>query len=212
MSSSLRAIWKNSSLAIILLGFCSGAVLADESTMEAESASWREKIGLSGSFRLGEYYRDRSFSTEKGFLNGSVWGSFKPQEIVGFKPSVDLRAQAQNLTRSSSIDVNLREAFVEKSVGAFDFRVGRQIAVWGRADKVNPTDNLTSRDFSLLVTDDEDQRSGPFATQVVYNLDSWRLIGIWQAEWRSPVFPSGPLLPAWPSPLGSRKTRMSNSL
>jgi len=191
MSSSLRAIWKNSSLAIILLGFCSGAVLADESTMEAESASWREKIGLSGSFRLGEYYRDRSFSTEKGFLNGSVWGSFKPQEIVGFKPSVDLRAQAQNLTRSSSIDVNLREAFVEKSVGAFDFRVGRQIAVWGRADKVNPTDNLTSRDFSLLVTDDEDQRSGPFATQVVYNLDSWRLIGIWQAEWRSPVFPLG---------------------
>jgi hypothetical protein len=191
MSFSLRAIWKNSSTAIILLGLCSTALFADESSLHTGGASWREKIGLSGSFRLGEYYRDRSFSADKGYLNGSVWGSFKPQEIAGFKPSIDLRAQGQNLTRSSSIDVNLREAFVEKSVGPFDFRVGRQIIIWGRADKVNPTDNLTSRDFSLLVTDDEDQRSGPFAAQAVYNLDSWRLTGIWQPEWRSPVFPLG---------------------
>jgi hypothetical protein len=206
MSFSQRAIWKNSSTAVILLGLCSGALFADESSLDTGSASWREKIGLSGSFRLGEYYRDRSFSTEKGFLNGSVWGSLKPPEIAGFKPAIDLRAQGQNLTRSSSIDVNLREAFVEKSVGPFDFRVGRQIIVWGRADKVNPTDNLTSRDFSLLVTDDEDQRSGPFAAQAIYNVDSWRITGIWQPEWRPPVFPLGALPPGVSFSYGSPQT------
>ena len=33
----------------------------------------------------------------------------------------------------------------------------------GRADRINPTDNLTPRDFTLLVPDDEDQRFGTAA-------------------------------------------------
>ena len=39
--------------------------------------------------------------------------------------------------------VDLREAYVNAYLGPFDLRLGKQIIVWGRADVLNPTNNLT---------------------------------------------------------------------
>jgi hypothetical protein len=207
MSFLLPGIWK-SSRAVLL----AAAMLVNvQSAMANESvgfpANIMQPIGLSGSLRFSEFYRDRSFSTETGILNASVWANLRPESILGIQPVVDFRVQAQNLPVASlgsqsqggaaasvaDVDVELREAFVEASLGSFDFRMGRQILVWGRADKVNPTDNLTVRDFGLLVTDDEDQRLGPFTTQAVWNTGDYRLYALWQPEWREPVFPLGAL-------------------
>jgi hypothetical protein len=71
--------------------------------------------------------------------------------------------------------------------------VGRQITVWGRADKVNPTDAWSTRDYILLVPNDEDQRLGVASLQATWNHGAYRVIGLWQPEWRSPVLPIPPL-------------------
>jgi hypothetical protein len=60
----------------------------------------------------------------------------------------------------SHTDWRLREAYVQLSRGAFELRGGWQIFAWGRADGINPTDNLTPRKLTFLTRDTEDQRFG----------------------------------------------------
>ncbi len=47
-----------------------------------------------------------------------------------------------------------------------DLRVGKQIVAWGRADGINPTDNLTPRDARVLLPLDEDQRLGTWSARL----------------------------------------------
>ena len=121
----------------------------------------------------------------------------KPREWEGIRTYFDGRVQGQNLTRSSDLKWEVREGYAETSLGSLDIRAGRQIIVWGRADKVNPTDVWSSRDYKLLVTDDEDQRLGASAVQLTWNSGIYHLIGIWQPEWRTPVYPVPPLAPGF---------------
>jgi hypothetical protein len=52
--------------------------------------------------------------------------------------------------------VHVREAYADVRHKALDVRLGRQIIAWGKADIVNPTDNLSPRDFTdPLEADDE---------------------------------------------------------
>ena len=53
-------------------------------------------------------------------------------------------------------------------LGRLDVRAGRQIIAWGRADGVNPTDNLSGQDLTLLVPDDVDRRLGTTAVRASY--------------------------------------------
>lgn len=54
----------------------------------------------------------------------------------------------------------VRQAYVELPRGDWQWRVGRQIHAWGRADRINPTDNLGARNPRALVTDIDEERKG----------------------------------------------------
>jgi hypothetical protein len=166
-------------------------MLSHVEAQEETSSTWKDWAGLSGSLRLSSFERDRSFSSDRGYTVGSAWLQSRPAEVWGFRSYLDGRLQGQNLQRHHTTTGDLREAYFERSIEAFDFKVGRQIIVWGKADKINPTDVLTTRDFTLLTTDDEDQRTGAAAAQVSYNFQDYRLIAIWQPEWREPKVPLG---------------------
>lgn len=198
-----RSIMQNALFALLIFGGNANLVRAQDvspaievSSSAKEPASFwdyssrvKQALGLSGSLRAAHFDRDKSFSADRGFGVGGLWIQARPEEIWGIKTYLDGRLQGENLTRNDRVLGDLREAYLEGSRGPWDFKVGRQITVWGRADKVNPTDVWSVRDFTLLTTDDEEQRTGLFATQIVYNLDSFRMIGLWQPEWRPPVFP-----------------------
>lgn len=159
-------------------------------SQKANLTQWlKEKAGISGSLRGAYFDRDKSFSSDRGFAVGGLWLQARPEEFWGVKAFFDGRIQGENLNRNDRSVGDVREAYIEASHGSWDFKVGRQINVWGRADKINPTDVWSVRDFTLLSVDDEDQRTGLFATQVVYNFENNRLIALWQPEWRNPVFP-----------------------
>ena len=69
-------------------------------------------------------------------------------------------------------DDRIREAYLDLQNGPWSLRLGRQVFAWGRADRINPTDNLSPRDFTLLAAEDEDQKLGIDAARVRYELSS----------------------------------------
>lgn len=186
MTSSQHVTWK-SSKAVWLCIFITNALVS------VAQASWTESLGPSGSLRTAYWSDNKEFLPENNYLVSSAWLTLRPEEMGGFKFYFDGFVQGEDLAREEFSRVDVREAFVEKSWGDFDFKVGRIITVWGRADKINPTDSMSVRNFKLLMTDDEDQRTGIFTTQVTYTISDYRISALWLPEWRSPTFPIPPL-------------------
>jgi hypothetical protein len=183
-------------LALCLLGCSADADGTAGGTMDGgikdtidASGSFKDALGISGSLRAGYWNQDKNLTNKMGYSVDSAWLTLRPQEVEGFKFYLDGYVQEQNLARKEDAHSELREFYVGKSIGSFDFKVGRQITVWGRADRVNPTDNLSVSNLKLLMTDTEDQRLGVAAVQAVYNVGRYRLIGIYIPEWRSPTYP-----------------------
>ncbi|MEP6622004.1 MAG: hypothetical protein ABJE47_21965 [bacterium] len=81
------------------------------------------------------------------------------------------------------------------SYGAVDVRLGKQIISWGRADAVNPTDNLTPRDLTMLVAEDDDQRSGVPAGRLAVAVGGLTVTGLWLAAFQGSTLPFGTMLP-----------------
>jgi hypothetical protein len=145
--------------------------------------------------RTAGFSKDKSFSDKTGYAVASVWVTAAPQELWGIKTYFDGRAQDQDLGRGSGVSWELREGYAQMRLGKFDLRAGRQVIVWGRADKVNPTDSWSTRDRTLLAPNDDDQRLGAASLQATWNAGAYRVIAVWQPEWRYPGFHVPPLPP-----------------
>jgi hypothetical protein len=150
-------------------------------------------LGLSGTARMAGFSRDTSFSDRTGYAVGSIWATASPRELWGIRTYFDARVQNQDAVRSSRISWDLREGYAQMTLGGVDLRAGRQVTVWGRADKVNPTDAWSTRDLTLLAPDDDDQRLGVVSLQATENVGAYRVIALWQPEWRYPGLPIPPL-------------------
>lgn len=55
---------------------------------------------------------------------------------------------------------DLREAYVDLYLGPVDLRFGKQIIAWGKADEINPTDNLNPQDLSDPTRTKADKKIG----------------------------------------------------
>ena len=87
---------------------------------------------------------------------------------------------------------DLREAYVNAYLGPFDFRFGHQIIVWGRADAINPTNNLTPLDLSIRSPVEDDRRVGNIGARMFVNLTPVRLEGVWMPLYSPVKFPAVP--------------------
>src|SRR5882762_1796263 len=165
----------------------------DSDPLRSAPSLLKDALGLSGSVRMADFSKDKSFSGQTGYAVGSIWATATPQEFWGIKTYFDGRAQEQDLARSAGLSWELREGYAQVTLGKLDLRAGRQVTVWGRADKVNPTDAWSTRDLALLAPNDEDQRLGVTSLQATWNAGAYRAIALWQPEWRDPVLPLPPL-------------------
>lgn len=172
------------------------ASLACASSARAQDAgSLRDVLGLSGTLRGDYFSREFDFHPAANVASASAWITAQPKKVWGVASYVDARVQDQDIGRTSRTSWALREGYVERAFGGLDLKAGRQIIVWGRADKINPTDVWSVRDLKLLTADDEDQRQGAAAVQATWPIGQVNLIGVWQPEWRMPDFPV-PTVPA----------------
>jgi len=87
-------------------------------------------------------------------------------------------------------NIDLKEAYINWYVGRFDFRVGHQIVVWGRADGFNPTDNITPKNMLVRSPDEDDRRLANFLVRTWYNMHPIRLELIWIPNYAASVIPT----------------------
>ena len=74
-------------------------------------------------------------------------------EIYGF---VSIDAE-KNFKIKSETGLELQEAWMEYASDNWDIRLGRQIIIWGKADGIRITDNISPPDYTESVTRDLDE-------------------------------------------------------
>jgi hypothetical protein len=92
-----------------------------------------------------------------------------------------------------SLFVDLREAYVNLYAGPLDLRLGKQIVVWGRADALNPTSNITPVDFRIHSPVEDDRRLGNVGARAFLNFAPVRLEGVWMPLYAATELPPLPL-------------------
>ncbi|TKJ39096.1 hypothetical protein CEE37_11795 [candidate division LCP-89 bacterium B3_LCP] len=105
----------------------------------------------------------------------------------------NLRGYNSNIT-----EVELREAYIKAYIGHFDFHVGQQIVVWGRADGFNPTDNICPKDMLVYSPNEDDRRLGNFLFRSFYNMHPLRWEFIWVPLYVPSVMPTANIIPMIP--------------
>jgi len=97
----------------------------------------------------------------------------------------------------------LRQAWLSHASGPLEWRVGRQILSWGRADRLNPTDNLAPRNLRGLVADIDEDRMGLDSASVRLQLGERVNATVLHApRMRATVLPDG--IASIPAALGGR--------
>jgi hypothetical protein len=91
------------------------------------------------------------------------------------------------------VSVDLREAYVNLYAGPLDLRLGQQIVVWGRADALNPTSNITPSDLRVHSPVEDDRRVGNVGLRAFLNLSPFRLEGVWMPLYAATEIPDLPM-------------------
>lgn len=101
----------------------------------------------------------------------------------------EIRLNAGYKRGSTFAACDVREAWGNISPGPFDIKLGRQIIPWGRADAINPTNNITPKDESVLSSEFDDTRLGNELLQIKAKTGQSSIQGIWIPCYRPDVLP-----------------------
>ena len=146
-----------------------------------------------GECKLGFWSSNRNLddSTNRpSALCGVIW---KPKLNAEVSLGFDLHLGWQDHLSTNSTNIRVREAYLAYDISAVSLRLGRQTVAWGRADRINPTDVLSPKDFTLLSFDDEGQRMGIDAMKLRYALNPSFSASLLTARFAAHVTPRGAL-------------------
>ncbi len=169
------------------IGFLAALVATTAGAQEApgERPGLAERVGLATSLRAGAWTHDRDLNDETLTAVGGLRARLAPRAGA-------LDAFAEGYVQADSVDAaeaDLVEGWLRWTQGPLSIKAGRQIVVWGRADRLNPSDVLSSRDYTLLVASDDEQRRGSLMVQGRLGLGEYTLDGYWLPEFRDNRFP-----------------------
>ena len=168
--------------ATVLLMFTASA------SAEEAGESVQQQLSLNGSLRAGYYGASRKLDGKKDVGTGALW--LKAAPSLGNNASLQAEGWVRNDDSfSGKTMAKLREGYLNYTMGDADWRIGKQIIVWGRADGINPTDNLTPRNHTLLTPENDDQRLGALAAKMSYHFQDAALTGIWLPRFSPGVYP-----------------------
>jgi hypothetical protein len=147
-----------------------------------------ERLGVTGAVRAGYWSSTRNLDAEEHLGAAMLWLKTSRRLSGHVSFLVEGWTALRGPLQDGEATGDLREAFVDLKFGRLDVRAGRQIIAWGRADGVNPTDNLSGQDLTLLVPDDADRRLGATAVRASYYVGDLALTGVWLPEFRGHEF------------------------
>lgn len=154
-------------------------------------AALADALGLDWSARGSAWTRDRNLDGFDGVGSWSAW--LRSRVTLGEHAALRLEGWVsdQAVGRGSNIRGDLREGYGRLTFDPFEIRVGREIVAWGRADRINPTDLIGSRDFTLLFPDDDDQRRGNAMVHARWGRGRTTFSLHWLPEFRPNLYPTG---------------------
>jgi hypothetical protein len=148
-----------------------------------------------GECRTGYWSSNRNLDAQNGTASATCFVQWKPSVSDGLRFAFNARTGWQDSGSSSRESARLRDGYIEFESGPWTGRLGRQIIAWGRSDRVNPTDYLSPRDFTLLAPEDEDQRNGINAGLLKYHIDNALSLTAVVARFEAHRTPEGSLPP-----------------
>ena len=178
----LGMVWLNMSLGAQGL-FESAAGASEDNTLKYELNGY-----VRSSIYLGESTVDIPGEVKSGYGETSLKLKIRKQDLGDAYAEIRFRGGSEWGTRFS--EFLLREAYVNAYLGPFDLRIGRQIVVWGRADGINPTNNITPENGLVRSPDEDDRRVGNFLVRSFLNMEPFRLELIWVPVYESSVIPT----------------------
>lgn len=113
-----------------------------------------------GTVFTGWDYRDKA-EIKSGYGESALIMTAKPNKWGTAYADIRFKSGFFNGHRQSYLDI--REAYTDIYIGKFDFRMGKQIKAWGRADAFNPTQNLTPYNYFLRSPREDDRKIGNLA-------------------------------------------------
>jgi hypothetical protein len=171
------------------LAFGAGPSLADDPPPASAASTAVRWLNLSGSIRLDYFSSSRSLDGRSHLAGGGFYLRVAPRVTDRVSAVFDGWVRNASPFEGEPTHGKVREAFIDLGWGPLDVRIGKQLIVWGRADRINPTDNLTPRDFTLLVPEDDDQRSGTTALKATLHEGGLAFTGIWIPVFEPDVIP-----------------------
>ena len=175
---------------LILSAFWGG--LAPQTLLAQEGDVWetlRENLTVTLRYQNFSYFkssnRDPKHFRNEGFLRIKYVQTFWDALTLVAIPTVQFddadlhRGVIDHITDRSERRkiLDIEEYYLEYVSQVFDVRVGKQIYNWGKADGINPSDNLSTVDLTDLV---DDRDIGIFSARVNLFLGSnWILETVW---------------------------------
>lgn len=141
-------------------------------------------VGVSGSLRAGYWSSTRDLDASSPQFGSVAWGKATRELTPHVKVFVEGWAALRGPPDDTKARAEAREVYVDLRFGRLDARVGRQIVAWGRADGINPTDNVTPRDYTIFVPDDADRRVGTTGARASWYQGNLALTALWLPEHR----------------------------
>ena len=148
-----------------------------------------QSLAISGSARAAYWSSSMNLDGKNNLPVGALWLKAEPRLSEDAAMVVEGWVMNDDAIRGGGRQGRLREGYLSASLGDADFRIGKQLVIWGRADRLNPTDNISPRDYTLPVAEDDDQRLGAYAAKAVYNFKDWSLTGLWAPKFAPNVLP-----------------------
>ena len=172
----------------VITSFLSSQSLFEQAMSKDEEKPYELNGYLKGTLFLGKFPDNNSAEIKSGYGEASLKLRLRKQ---GFGDAfADVRFRRGHEFQESVSEINLREAYVNAYAGPFDFRVGHQIVVWGRADGWNPTDNITPKNMLIRSADEDDRRLANFLIRSYYNMHPFRFEVIWVPVYSSSYIPT----------------------
>ena len=172
---------------VTIFSLFSGISVYAQSPNETDSLQ-TEEISQDNRIKINGYLRAGIFGGEKEIRNYYGEGALKLEVPIGISASAfsEVRYRADG---NNNHKFDIREAYVNLNLGKFDFRVGEQIVLWGRADGFNPTNNVTPQDFCVFSPEEDDKRLGNFVVKGIFNPYPFRIEVDWIPVYKSSLFP-----------------------
>lgn len=167
--------------------------IAIQSTLSLMGARYAQAANLesppvTGSLRLDYFHSNNQLDDQTGFPGATLGLKFEPNLLPGWHANFDFRATQPDLIRQrTAATVSLNEGYLTWQNESWRVRAGKQIVAWGRTDGINPTDNLTPRDYVVLLPLEEDQRFGTRALTVDHAFNEAYSLALFTTPFFTPI-------------------------